>query len=155
MIPTTPNGTVFLPIKSPFGVFCICSTEPIGSCSSATWRSPSAIASIRSGFRDKRSINASLISLLFAFSTSFLITSSSKRFIHLAASLNTSFLSSIPAFPRIIDASFACFPSCSNIMNASFSVRFASISICFICSSLILLVLMEWSIHLHFWYLHY
>ena len=93
-MPITPSGTRTLVILRPLASVCPPITLPTGSGRAATWRSPSAIAAMRSGVRRSLSCMDSLmpfslaacISLLFAsiinsvFSTSASAIASSALF---------------------------------------------------------------------------
>ena len=75
IIPITPIGTRFFPIIRPFGRFVIFIISPIGSFNAITSRTPSEIAFILSFVSIRRSIIASRMPLLRAFSISALLAS--------------------------------------------------------------------------------
>ncbi len=72
-IPTTPNGTRTCRISSPLASVWPRTTSPTGSGSPATWRSPSAIPSMRAGVRVSRSIMAADVPFAAAAATSRLL----------------------------------------------------------------------------------
>ena len=117
IIPITPRGTLFLPIIKPFGRSFIESTSPIGSSNAATWRTPSAIPSIRSGVNCNRSKRDSGILFAFPLAISFAFAS------RICSVLSTRFLATVSRHAffigfdnlfSVLEASFASFPIISN-----------------------------------------
>ena len=70
-MPMTPRGTLFRPIRRPFGRFFIPRTSPMGSSSAATCLSPSAIPSMRDSLSISRSTSPSFIFRSLALRISF------------------------------------------------------------------------------------
>ena len=75
MIPTTPSGTRFSPICSPFGLVFMEMISPKISGSAAISLSPSAIFRILFSFRRSRSISGSVILFFLASIISFWFSS--------------------------------------------------------------------------------
>ena len=135
MIPTTPSGTRFFPIRSPFGLVFMPSTSPIGSSSAAISRKPSAISSIRCSVSASLSINDCFTPLSFAASISFAF-SCKINFLSSTSSFATTrsplFFAFVPSFAAPRDAFFASLPSICMYVSISVTpfIRM-SLSVCF------------------------
>ena len=121
IIPTTPSGTRFLPIKSPLGRFFISSTSPTGSLSAATCSRPSAMPLILSSVSISLSISPSFIpfsrpaktSLAFASSMLFLSFISAS-----AQAMRALFLVSTFILASSTEACFALIPSSDKFISS-------------------------------------
>ena len=121
IIPTTPRGTRFLPIKSPLGRFFMSSTSPTGSSSAATCSRPSAIPLILSSVSISLSTSPSFIPFSrpiktsFAFASSMLLLSFTSASAHAIRAL---FLVSTFIFARSTEAALAFIPSSDKFISS-------------------------------------